>query len=192
MGVQYEGDDYVDFTAYISDDKVNIHWTANPRSKIIAFHVERSRNGEDFETFKTVQYEGEKPESAEFLESDFSPLMGWSYYRIRQDMKNGKEYVTHIVPVFYRAGGMKKGNLIVPEKIGSEDAATTMKASDFHGQELVFVLRDNNGDEFYFEAILSVIENRLSLPVSATVPAGEYMITACTKTPLLGIEVIVE
>jgi len=192
MGVQYEGDDYVEFTAYISGDKVNVHWTANPRSKINAFHLERSRNGEDFETFKTIEDEGKKPETAEFLESDFNPMMGWSYYRIRQDMRNGKEYVTHIVPVFYRAGRMKKGKLIVPEKIGSEDDATTMKASDFDGQELVFVLRDDNGEEFYYEAILTVKDNRLTLPVSATVPAGQYMITACTKTPLLGIEVIVK
>lgn len=189
ISVQYAGDDAVEFTAYIAKDKVNIQWTATERKKIASFNIERSRDGKTFESVKEIQDEGDDPETAEFLESDFSPMPGWSYYRINYKTHKGHELVTHSVPVFYKADRMKKGELIVPEKIGSGDESGSMKAADFDGERLVFVLRNRSGEEFYLEERLTVEGNNFYLQSSDMVPEGEYMITACTKTPLLGIEV---
>jgi len=188
VSVQYAGDDNIEFTSFLADNKVNIQWTASERGKIQGFSLERSQDGKTFEAFKTISDEGKSPDKAEFLESDFEPLLGWSYYRIKLIRNSGKEFVTHSVPLFYGADRMKKGKLMVPDEISDEnDKPSSANAADYNGKRLVFILRNPGGEEFYFEETITYEDNQFFLPTTAVVPVGEYMITACTKTDLLGL-----
>ena len=90
LAVQYNGDDMVDFTAYIAKDKVNIQWRANERDKIKSYNLERSREGKEFESFKEILDEGVSPRIAEFIESDFSPMQGGSFDRNHYETNKGK------------------------------------------------------------------------------------------------------
>jgi hypothetical protein len=185
---QSEPDEYVDFTAYLSENRVSIQWIARNCNKIEKFSVERSSDNKTFSEIRTVINQGKKPDIAEFVESDFKPLYGWSYYRISFVTKRGDVLITHSVPLFYKADRMQKGEILVPDSLTAISEVATISATEFHNVRLVFILRNKGGEEFYLEESLIVEGDKLFLPASSTLPAGEYMISACTKTPLLGLK----
>lgn len=119
-------------------------------------------------------------------------MLGWSHYRIRYETNKGKILITHSVPVFYKSDRMSKGEIIVPDELGNKGKAESkLSSSEFNGQRLVFVLRNKDGEEFYVEETLTVEDNRLFLPTTDVIIEGDYMITASTKTQLLGLQVTV-
>ncbi|GAB4380710.1 MAG: hypothetical protein Kow0075_12170 [Salibacteraceae bacterium] len=180
------GDEMVSFTAYANDKHVRIQWTARAREQISLYLLERSSDGKSYEVFKQVPNESSGPASADFIETDFKPYPGWSYYRIRVVDNQGHESYTHSVPVFYGIHKLKSGTVMVPPRPGSTDKGTKIDLNRFNGQYAVFVLRDQNGQEFYFEAEIRVENNQLLLPTGQGMEPGQYVITACSKDPLVG------
>lgn len=71
---QSEPDEYVDFTAYLSENRVSIQWIARNCNKIERFSVEGSSDKKTFSEVRTVLNQGKKPEIAEFVDSDFKLL----------------------------------------------------------------------------------------------------------------------
>ncbi|GAB5539275.1 MAG: hypothetical protein Salg2KO_13780 [Salibacteraceae bacterium] len=57
LSFAYETDDYIEFTAYLAEGKVNIQWTAYKRSKIARFILERSHDNKVYTAFKTIEDE---------------------------------------------------------------------------------------------------------------------------------------
>lgn len=186
VGEQLEDDSTVEFTAYTTNDHVKIHWKASQRAQVKAFSLERSRDGKSFKEIKLVDDEGEIPDIMEFFESDFDPLLGWSYYRIKEVYLDGGEAFTHAVPVFYGLNRIKRGEVISPNRIDTEETMT-VKLAEFENQEAVFVLRDAQGLEYYYETLIRINGDNVELDASETVPAGIYTVTACSKDPLVGI-----
>lgn len=191
IGDQLEEEESTEFTAYTSADHVKIHWRATHRSEIKAFSLERSRDGKSFEEIKLVNDEGDTPENMEFYESDFDPLLGWSYYRITEHRTNGKDKSTHIAPVFFGMDRMRRGEVISPDPINAEET-TSFKLNEFEHVTAVFVLRDAQGQEYYYEAKIFIDADRIKLPATDAVPAGLYSITACSKDALVGLPITVE
>ncbi|MEZ4721700.1 MAG: hypothetical protein R2813_07495 [Flavobacteriales bacterium] len=194
FGIEYqneEGDQHVQFTAYIAGQQVKVHWTAEDREIIAGFYLERSRDGKTFTEFRYIADESSTPGSSEYLETDNSPLLGWSYYRIRFKRTDGKELKTHIVPVFYGRHRMQRGSVISPDELGSDETVKT-DLSEFNGVEAIFVLRDSKNVEYYYEAIIAILKNRIYLPKTGDLPTGFYSVTACSKDALVGLQVTVE
>ena len=83
---------------------------------------------------------------------------------------------------------MQKGEILIPDSLTGISEDATVFVSEFHNVRTVFILRNKGGEEFYLEESLIVEGDKLFLPASSTLPAGEYVISACTKTPLLGLK----
>lgn len=191
FGDQLEEEKSTEFTVYTSADHVKIHWRASHRSEIQAFSLERSRDGKSFEEIKLVHDDGETPEHMEFYESDFKPFPGWSYYRITEHRVDGNDWSTHTVPVFFGMERMQRGEVISPDPMNAEQT-TSFKLNEFEHVTAVFVLRDAQGQEYYYEAKIFIDADRIKLPTTDAVPAGLYSITACSKDALVGLPVTVE
>lgn len=185
------GDETIVFTAYVATEKINIHWTASLYEQS-TYHLLRSRDGQEFEEFRSV-VQADSISNVDFLESDFNPFLGWSYYRIKKVDKIGIETNSPIAPVFFHGNMMSKGEVLVANKPGS-DASELERASlnKLNGMQAVLVLRSKSGDEYYCESALIVKKNSLYISKSETISEGVYHITASSKNEIVGLEVTVE
>lgn len=179
------------FTAYVASEYVTVQWLANPRGEIKTYELERSRDGKTFEVFSTVNDKGSSPESLEFLEIDGAPYPGWSYYRIKITQDNGKEVVTHSVPLFYGMKRMIKGE---PMPVGPSNGSPTVqkKYANIEGKEAILVLRNAEGKEYFFEAVVNLQENSLTSKSTEQVPPGNYFVTASNIDALVGLKLKVD
>lgn len=159
--------------------QVLLSW--NPEQQnIVSYHVEKSRNGSDFVAFSEVQGANEQ---LEFIETDFTPFTGLSYYRITATSAEGTVLYSNIVPVKFSA----EGN---PESPVPADA--TGSRNSFKDKSVLIVVRNKQGDEFYSKV---EVENA-SDPVHCTDPEpvlekGTYTIVGCSEQDLYSKQIIV-
>ena len=80
------------FNATGKNKQVQLDWTVNNNQQIKEYTLERSRDGQRFEFFKTVSARAQE-QRASYTDLDPAPFAGWNYYRLRA--------VTHSGEVFY-------------------------------------------------------------------------------------------
>lgn len=160
--------------------QVLISW--NPEhDHVLSYHVERSKNGTDFVPFSDVQGTDQQ---LEFLETDFTPLEGLSYYRITATLDNGQELHSNIVPVKFSVSG----NATSPVP-----ADATGVKNNFSEKAVLVVVRNKDGDEYYskveVESTGDPVEVKDLDPVLAQ---GTYMIVGCSEQQLYSKQLIVK
>lgn len=144
------------------DSHVLLSWTTTA-ADIEVYELERSKNGIDFTTFSSIE---SGSVNAEFIETDFSPLDGISYYRIKVIDAESNISFSNAVPVKYRAGAP-----VSP-------AAGNALAKNNQAPVLV-VVRNNMGDEFYSKIeISSDADPILAIDLEARLPAGTYTVVS--------------
>lgn len=191
-GMKSEGDKVINFTVYSTADHVKIHWTTVTRKENTHYAVERSRDGKVFETLMVVTDPGgEPPGTTEFIEVDFTPLPGWSYYRIRRADAQGRESYTHMVPVFFGADRLQLGELIAPDPLELTHTLS-VNLSEFDNLAVLLVLRNEQGIEFYDKVTVNVQDGILKAEAGGNIPAGIYTITASSRDALVGLLITIE
>jgi hypothetical protein len=159
--------------------QVLISW--NPEQKnIVSYHVEKSRNGSDFVAFSEVQGTNEQ---LEFIETDFTPFTGLSYYRITATSADGIVLYSNIVPVKFSTDGSSAS----PVPTNATGSRSMLK-----DKSVLIVVRNKQGDEFYSKVD---VENS-SDPVQCTDPEpvlekGTYTIVGCSEQDLYSKQIIV-
>jgi hypothetical protein len=89
----------VNFNATAVDGQVDINWTTESEVNNDFFTVERSKDAVDFEIVVTVPGAGNSNEVLYYETTDDGPLMGVSYYRLKQTDYDGKFTYSKIVAV---------------------------------------------------------------------------------------------
>lgn len=92
----------LDFTAEARNDRVDLQWSTSSESNNSFFTVERSRDARSFEPIQVVPGAGNSSTTRYYLASDFEPLPGIAYYRLRQTDFDGKFTFSEPVAVRYR------------------------------------------------------------------------------------------
>lgn len=179
-----------DFTVYSKTDHIKITWVTHGRSKTSSFVIQRSRNGKKFEVLSSLADPGDQPETMEFFEIDNSPLPGWSYYRLVELDQKGDSAFSGVAPVFFGLDRIKRGE-VISAKNPLEDV-NKEKLSDFHDEQVLLVLRDAEGTEFYVNKKLFVKGGRLNVMAGKDVPQGIYVVTAASNDILVGLEVFAD
>lgn len=87
------------FTAEKKNSNVEVKWSTYSELNNKLFNVERSSDGENFETIGTVVGSGTTVLSQVYNWIDYEPLEGNSYYRLRQVDNNGHSNFSTIVLV---------------------------------------------------------------------------------------------
>ena len=176
-----------DFNVYSQEDHVKITWSTKSRKDIDHFMIERSRDAKKFDAYRRVPDEGSDPKAMEFFEIDSQPLPGWSYYLIREVMVNGDSAYSQIAPVFYGMDRLTKGSYIAAKS--PNDPPEKVNLNQFKGQQVLLVVRDQKGVEYYINDVLNVVSNKLIVPAGNQVPAGAYIVTASSQDELLGLQI---
>jgi hypothetical protein len=143
------------------DSHVLLSWTTTG-SSIDVYELERSKNGIDFATIARIE-----PGSVntEFMETDFQPLDGMSYYRIKVIDSDGNITFSNATPVKYKAGAP------VSPTVGKASAST-------QGPVLI-VVRNNAGEEYYSKVeVTSDSDPLLATDLEERLAAGTYTIVS--------------
>lgn len=89
------------FEAIPKNKRVDLQWSTSAELNNSYFTVERSRNARDFEPIQIVEGAGNSSTIRYYLTSDFDPVPGISYYRLRQTDFDGKFTFSQVVVVRY-------------------------------------------------------------------------------------------
>lgn len=83
------------------DDRVQLLWMTPPEIVPVVYAVERSLDGEHFESLGEVQSRCHVNQAATYIFNDMRPHSGQSFYRIRQTDVSGKVTLSKVLPVQY-------------------------------------------------------------------------------------------
>ncbi len=158
------------------DSHVLLSWTTTAAG-IEVYELERSKNGIDYTTMSRVE-----PGSVntEFIETDFSPLDGMSFYRIKVIDAEGNISFSNAVPVKYKAGSP-----VSPVVANGVSTPT-------HGPVLI-VVRNNNGDEYYSKVeISSDTDPMLAKDLESRLAAGTYTVVSSSVQEYYSRKIVVK
>lgn len=91
------------FEASLNEDagRVIANWSCVSQSNNDYFTIERSRDGNSFMEIGTVNGDGTTTQTKDYTFTDYDPLTGLSYYRLRQTDNDGKTETFNAVSVHY-------------------------------------------------------------------------------------------
>ena len=91
------------FRARVEAEAVVLEWATDREVNNDFFTVERSPDGQAFDTVGTVPGAGDQPSLRTYSWADPSPLPGTSYYRLRKTDHDGQSETFNLVSVSYEA-----------------------------------------------------------------------------------------
>lgn len=80
---------YLNFAAFNAGRAVELQWLTNTVDLSEQFILERSADGTDFSSLKSIEQFNNNRIDAFFKELDEAPLIGGNYYRLKQNLKDG-------------------------------------------------------------------------------------------------------
>lgn len=177
------------FDAYYSDEKVIVNWQTASEINNDYFIVERSSDGINFEPILFTDGAGNSNSILEYTETDFNPLQGTSYYRLKQTDFNGVSSFSNIKVV--KTYPVLAGELnLFPNPT---DGAFHLMLSGFGDEEILVVLRDMAGKEFYSKIIITSTDNHIeAIDPSEKLQPGIYFVTASAKNELYSQKLIIK
>jgi hypothetical protein len=181
----------ISFEANINEDKVDIKWITAAELNNDYFTLERSVDGKVWEEILITAGAGNSNNVLEYFETDYKPLRGISYYRLKQTDFNGEFSYSNIVPVKYIKKNNGKINLFPSPLTAGTDLHIEFK--DIIASELLVVLRDIKGREYYSKIVVNIEGGKLiGIPVDSSVPNGIYIVTASSENQLYSQKLIIK
>jgi hypothetical protein len=98
--------EWMEFEAMPQPRQVDLRWTTASESKSAYFIVERSLDGDRFESIGTVAAMGTTHSTTEYGFADKAPRVGMNYYRLQQVDDEGRMMTSKTVWAMYRYGSV--------------------------------------------------------------------------------------
>ncbi|MGE0562403.1 MAG: T9SS type A sorting domain-containing protein [Flavobacteriales bacterium] len=182
----------VSFEANFNVDRVNLKWVTSTEINNDFFTIEKSKDLKNWEVVSIVSGAGNSSVIMEYFEVDYSPEQGVSYYRLKQTDYDGAFSYSNIVPVKaeIKSDGGEFNLFPNPVKRGEE---LKIQFSEFVDTEILVVIRDVKGEEFYSKAILHYESGLLiAVPMDKEIPTGIYIVTASSEDQIYSQKLIVK
>ena len=178
------------FEAHLSDEQVELQWATESERNNDYFEIQKSANGVSFETVLTANGQEYSNSRIDYYEVDYEPYSGKSYYRLKQVDINGNSNYSNIVPVFNETSHSFVS--VCPNPV-SDLEETKIRIHGARGQEILLVLRDVSGKEFYSKAsIMDQDDQLIAFPYDQNIPPGVYLITATTLDEIYSQKIIIQ
>lgn len=164
------------FDVSICKSGVCMQWITASEKNSAYFVLERSNNGIDFEFLTQTKAAGNSAIEMAYLETDFKPLAGTSYYRLKQFDKDGTLQMTVIRSIEYQ----QSAKLYVFPNPSS--GTFSLNLQGITGEEVLVVILDDSGKELYSKVWLSSDEDLvMGVDLQGQLPPGLYHISACSR-----------
>jgi hypothetical protein len=157
---------------------VQLTWTPESQFTSGNYIVERSKNGNEFVEVSRTQA---STSQVEFLETDFLPFDGLSYYRLRLVDNSGQVRYSNMVPVKFMDGK------------GVSPATSEIKNQTTVSGGILVVVRDQNGTEYFSKIEIAASSDPLAVvDLEEELTKGvTYHIVACSDQNYFSKNIIV-
>ena len=183
---------FLRFEAIQHEGKIDIVWKVAPTADVKKFVVQRSKDGVNFESLTEMDRSSfvakSAPESSEFIEIDFTPFTGTSFYRLLEEKADGKTYYSPTVPVNlqYLNG---KWHIITEAEAAS---AKEVDLTALKNKTMLLVLRNKSGIEFFANVIVTETGKTIKAKADkGSIPTGDYLVIATSKDELFSKSVTI-
>ena len=180
----------LDFNAIKNGNKVDVSWTTASETNNDYFTIDKSKDGIHFETVGTVDGAGNSTSLINYLDADYAPYEGISYYRLKQTDFNGQYSFSSLVPVNYYSG--EEGISIFPNPLGTGERLSMSIAGPLN-QEMLVVIRDVLGQEYYSKVIVTTENNQLvAIDTDRRLAPGTYIVIASSSNKMYSQKLVVK
>lgn len=166
---------------------VQLKWKVNPPSYVKEYIIEKSADKSIWVEVATISGTSNDHQMLEYLHMDYLPLENLSYYRVVQVSKNGKEEISNIVPVNYIITDYQTAgiNLFPGVSENDETPIVNIAFEEIFEKEILMVIRDKNGQEYYSKVELNIEDETLiATPLENEIPTGDYLVIASSENQL--------
>ncbi len=178
------------FEANFNIDKVDLRWITSSEVNNNFFTIERSKDALTWEEVLQTQGAGNSNVNIEYFESDYNPHEGVSYYRLKQTDFDGNFEYFNIVPVKVDLSDKGEMNLFPNPLRRGEELKINLEGIK---QDVLIVIRDAKGQEFYSKAEIYLENNQLvAVPINLDIPAGFYIVTASSENQIYSQKLLIK
>lgn len=186
-GVITHATDILDFNAISDGKRVYVNWASGNEKNYDYYTIEKAKDGINFETAAMIKGAGRISSAIDYLDIDYSPYSGISYYRLKQTDYNGNISYSETVVVNY---GFSKDGLVVSYTGQTLDPAE-LKALE--GKTLLVVMKDNDGEDHVAKVELSSNGHELfATDKKNKLKQGAYIVAASSYNRLCGQKLTVK
>jgi hypothetical protein len=182
----------ISFEATANEDNVDLKWVTATEINSDFFTLERSSDAKNWEEIITTNGAGNANQVLEYFETDFEPLEGVSYYRLKQTDFDGQYEYFNIVTVRFKNNNLTKNMSLFPNPVYL-GGIVQVEFKDIFESDFLVVLRNISGRKFYSKMDRN-IENGIvvEIPIDIEIPAGVYLITATSENQTYSQKLIIK
>ncbi len=171
----------LDFSVIQNMNKIDIRWSTSVlKTGGPYFSIEKSKDGKNFTKLIDMPAVENESTFTDYFETDYQPYEGVSYYRIKQIDAAGNFRYSQIVTL----------KIEEEKKVDEYDAVSSVSPESFkemnvEDSEILLVLRDKNGNDYYSKAsINSDNSNVNTINLACPVTSGTYQIIGSSNEKL--------
>lgn len=167
------------FNGNLSNKVVDLVWATASETNNDYFTIQRSANGVTWSNILIVTGAGTSSSLKEYQKTDFNPLPGTSYYRLKQTDYDGNSSESEIVAV---QNNESNGTDIIPFPNPNEGNLIFLDVFGFDNEEIQIRITDILGSTIY-NNIYPISGNtaQLNLALNNKLPAGTYCIVCSSS-----------
>ncbi|HYG50014.1 MAG TPA: T9SS type A sorting domain-containing protein [Flavobacteriales bacterium] len=178
------------FNAVKNNAHVDVTWKTATETNNDYFTIERSKDGDLWATIALVDGAGNSSQVIEYMDADYSPLKGTSYYRLKQTDYDGNSSYSQVA-VVHNTDGTEANITAFPNP--TDGNSFNLEFTGFGDEEVLVVVRDIRGREYYSHVYLVVNHsNIVALPLENKLAAGVYLVVASSDEKMVTSKVTVQ
>jgi hypothetical protein len=178
----------VSFESQLNGERVDIKWETKNQHSVVAFTIEKSRDGVSFETLCEVKTSEVSTAYMDYFNVDFDVWEGKTYYRITEMDVFGNSFKSNIVALI-DTKKRKHHTVEVSERTISLDGVNgKFLAEDKFEDETLVVLRNRKGEEVYSNVFITNRNGEVytGYDTEEYIPEGKYLVVATNDDRLFG------
>lgn len=194
-GIGYLQIELIKFEAVKEMNKVYLSWSTASEINNDYFEIERSSDGRDFYPIQKVKGTGNSSKTSRYYEFDTDPLHGVSYYRLKEVATDGKSKHYPSVKIEFDAIGGKTPSAISNLNPVDDETNTKTSLGDFGLEsDVLVVLRDANGNDFYTKVVLISVEGDTctAFDMGKHIAPGTYTIISTSSNHILEHKMVIK
>lgn len=184
--------DLIYFNALAIENTIQLTWITASEINNDYFTIEKSVDAKVWETVLIINGAGNSSQIIEYTETDFNPISGISYYRLKQTDFDGRFEYFNIVPVKYSTS-IEEDELSIFPNPATQGGNISINHNFNSTDEILVVLRDLQGKEFYSK--IHIITNKdelIGFPIDYEIPKGIYFIVATSENKIHSKKLIIK
>ena len=186
----------LNFDAVLNGDQVDLKWETAAEINNDYFTVERSSDGVNFEPIGRIDGKGNYNGLSEYIMTDFNPLQGVSYYRLKQTDFDGKFEYSDIISITYSLNtpAINSNMRLYPNPANNGSDVKLEMTGMPVDKEVLVVVSNVLGQQMYSKVILTDNNGNIIYAVDPynQLPAGTYIIVASSNDTLLSKRLIIQ